>query len=259
MLLTPRVLSTSSTAPKTISPKRCSPSRHSRATQSGSLSSRPTTPPLVYRQRNSPTVVDEPCSAPPTMVSTSCVRNSSRGSPISGLHQTSNCVAMIERSRRCGGTCSSSPRHLLGHTSRASPRRPSPPAATTGTTSGTPRCTSHRSSLTPTRRPRGRSSAFGGRCSTPLGRGPKCSARTVRSIRGAPSTAKKRRPTTPLAPRNITSTQRWSLRFAATSTQRATSSSLRTRAPRFSSRPRGCGPILASTTPTDRAASTSTR
>ena len=49
-------------------------------------------------------------------------------------------------SRRCAGTCSSSPRRRRRSASRASPPRASPAAATRATTSGTPRCTWRRSS-----------------------------------------------------------------------------------------------------------------
>ncbi len=55
-------------------------------------------------------------------------------------------------SRRCGGTCSSSPRPRLRSASRGSPPRASPAAATRATTSGTRRCTWRRSWRTRDRR-----------------------------------------------------------------------------------------------------------
>ena len=58
-------------------------------------------------------------------------------------------------SRRCAGTCSSSPRRRPRSASRASPPRASPAAATRATTSGTRRCTWRRSCRTRGRRRRG--------------------------------------------------------------------------------------------------------
>ncbi len=80
-----------------------------------------------------------------------------------GAPATSSCAATIPRSRRCAGTCSTSPRrahapHEQGIAASGRDRLP----ATRATTSGTPRSTSSRSSPTRTPKRRAACCASGG-------------------------------------------------------------------------------------------------
>ena len=90
-----------------------------------------------------------------------------------GATATSSCAATSPASRRCAGTCSSSPRRAPGPRSTASPPRASPAAATRATTSGTPRSTSCRSSPTPARRRPASCCASAGACCRRPASGPR--------------------------------------------------------------------------------------
>ena len=79
-------------------------------------------------------------------------------------------------------------------------------------------------------------------CCRPRGIAPARWRRAARSSRGARSTARRPRPTTPPAPRRCTSTPTSPTRWCSTSPRPATAASWSATASTSSSRPRGCGP-----------------
>ena len=189
----------------------------------------PTTPPAACRCASWPTAATAPSTGPPATTSVTTSTSSAPGTTGSGRAATSRSSrttpSTMRSSRPSGSTCSAWPRPARGPTSRACPPRASRGRATRATTSGTARSTSRPSS--PTRDPScpATSCTSAAGCCPRPGSGPARSPSAARSSRGARSTARRPRPTTPPAPRRCTSTPTSRTPSCSTSTPPATSAS----------------------------------